>query len=631
MTERYLNIKNKTLTRLSMLLAVLFALFLFITYISYKQKLESTLSAETEHLKAFFKSELNALNELNYTRIDNMLSNQDVIDAIEQRDRIKLYTLVKRNFDLFSAENHFFKNMHFHTENTVTILRVHMPELYGDDMSKIRHIIVKSNQEKLPESGVEVGLNGIYYRVVQPVYNKDHKHIGCVELGTDPMYFTHLLETMYVDKKLAFLFKKDSLNVLRNKEGLVLVGNEYIKTDTPEFFVKALKHLKEQKMITYESEGRTYLIAPVMELRNYSNESIASLVAAIDVTKSIEDIKDDVLILLLFSVIIAAATLTIVNIGFNAYIRSLHATSADLNKARDELSYNHSIIDKYVIYSEADAKGIITKVSTALCEISQFSRNELIGSPHTIMKHPDTNPNTSRQMWNTIMSGSSWNGDIRNIRKDGSTFWVNAHIVPKIDENGNYIGYSSIRTDITDKKRVEELTITDEQTGLYNKRYFNQIIEQEMRRAQRNRSFMTLAIIDIDSFKAYNDLYGHLAGDNVMKSIAAVIKKSLNRAGDFAFRIGGEAFAVICTEMNPKHSKEFFEQMREEVEKLGIEHSTGETGGYITVSIGICCAVPPVNATSDILFKKADVTLCKAKESGRNRVSICDGSEAQSI
>ncbi|WP_303850391.1 diguanylate cyclase [Seleniivibrio woodruffii] len=627
MTERYLNIKNKTLIRLSVIMALLFALFLFITYVSYRQKLENTLSGEAEHLKAFFKSELNALNELNYTRIDNILSNQDVINAIEQRDRIKLYTLVKQNFDLFAAENHFFKNMHFHTENTVTILRVHMPAQYGDDLSKIRHIIAKSNQEKLPESGIEVGLNGIYYRVVQPVYNSDHKHIGCLELGTDPMYFTHLLETMYTDKKLAFVFKKDSLNILRNKDGLVLAGNEYIKTDTPDFFVKALKYLKKQKMITYESEGRTYLIAPVMELKNYSNESIASLVAAIDVTKSIEDIKDDVLILLLFSIIIAAATLTVVNIGFNAYIGSLHRTSSDLNRAKDELNYNHKIIDKYVIYSEADAKGVITKVSTALCEISQFSRNELIGAQHTILKHPDMDQNMSRQMWNTIMSGNSWNGDIKNIRKDGSTFWVNAHIVPKIDESGNFIGYSSIRTDITDKKRVEELTITDEQTGLYNKRYFNQIIEQEMRRAQRNRSFMTLAIIDIDAFKAYNDSYGHLAGDNVMKSIAATIKKSLNRAGDFAFRIGGEAFAVICTEMNTRHSKEFFEQIREDVENLKIEHTTGDTGGYITVSIGVCCAVPPVNATSDLLFKKADTSLCKAKESGRNRVKICDGNE----
>lgn len=628
MTERYRNIKNKTLIRLGVLLAALFAIFLFIIYVSYQHKLEATLTDETEHLKAFFKSELNVLNELNYTRIDNMLSNHDVIDAIEQRDRIKLYTLVKRNFDLFSAENSFFKNMHFHTEDTVTILRVHKPELYGDDLSKIRHIIAKSNQEKLPESGIEVGLNGIYYRVVQPVFNKDRKHIGCVELGTDPMYFTHLLETMYGDKKLAFVFKKDSLNVLTNKEDLVLAGNEYIKTDSPDFFVKAMSKLGSRKMVTYENEGRTYLVAPVMELRNYSNESIASLIAAIDVTTSIEDIKDDVLILLLFSVIIAAATLTVVNIGFNAYINSLHTASADLSRTKDELSYNHSIIDKYVIYSEADSKGIITKVSSALCEISQFSRNELIGAQQTILKHPDMNPNTSRQLWNTIMSGNSWNGDIKNVKKDGTVFWVNAHIIPKMDENGNFSGYSAIRTDITDKKRVEELTITDEQTGLFNKRYFNQILENEIKRAQRNRSFLTLAIIDIDSFKAYNDIYGHLEGDRVMKSIAGTIKNTLNRAGDYAFRIGGEAFAVICPDMNSRQSKEFFEQIREEIENLKIEHSASDTGGFITVSVGICCAVPPANITSDMVFKRTDASLCKAKEAGRNRVSICDGSES---
>ena len=512
--------------------------------------------------------------------------------------------------------------MHFHTEKTVTLLRVHLPDMYGDDLSKIRHIVAKSNQLKLPETGIEVGLNGIYYRVVQPVYNSNHKHIGCLELSTDPMYFTHLLETIYGDKKLAFVFKKDALKVLNNKEGLEPAGDRYIKTDAPDFFLKALKQLGNEKKITYENNGRTYLVAPVMELSNYSNESIASLVAAIDITKSIEDIKDDVLILFLFSVAMAILTLAVVNIGFNAYIGRLDKTNLYLNRAKDELTFNHNIIDKYVIFSEADANGTITKVSSALCDVSQFSQEELIGAPHTILKHPDMDQNTSRQMWNTVMSGNSWNGDIKNVKKDGTPFWVNAHIIPKLDDNGKFKGYLSIRTDITDKKRVEELTITDDQTALYNKRYFNQILDLEVRRAQRNHTHMTLAIIDIDFFKAYNDTYGHLKGDKVLNRVAMNIKRSLNRAGDYAFRIGGEEFAVACMDMNRKDSIEFFEQMRREIHNLHIEHSSSEIDKFITVSIGVYCTVPSANATANTTFRKADTALYNAKQSGRNRISI---------
>ena len=97
MTEKYKDIKNTTLARLAFLLLLLVALFMFISYVSYRHKLNATLSDETAHLQTFFKSELNALNELNFTRIDNILASQDVIDAIEHHDRIKLYTLVKRN------------------------------------------------------------------------------------------------------------------------------------------------------------------------------------------------------------------------------------------------------------------------------------------------------------------------------------------------------------------------------------------------------------------------------------------------------------------------------------------------------------------------------------------------------
>jgi diguanylate cyclase (GGDEF)-like protein/PAS domain S-box-containing protein len=622
MTDRFRNIKNTTLLRLSVLLIIVLSIFLFVLYSSYRNKLDAALAVETVQLRIFFKTQLNTLNETNFIRINNLLSNHEVIDAIEQRDRLKLYSLVKRSYDLFSAENRYFKNMHFHTDKTVTILRVHKPEMYNDDLSKIRHIIARANEMKLPESGVEVGLNGIYYRVVQPVFNARRDHIGCVEFGIDPMYFTHLLESLYGDKKLAFVYTKDSLKVLNNKESLTELDNGYLMSDNPDFFREAIVKLGKKNRVVLDKDEKNYLIAPVMELKNYSGETIASLVAAIDITQSIDNIRTDVYLLLMFSLMIAVSTLTVVNLGFNAYIRRLDKTNETLNKTLDELSYNHAIIDKYVIYSEADSNGIITNVSTALCELSQYTKEELIGSSHKVIKHPDTDTNSSRQMWNTIVAGNSWNGDIKNMKKDGTIFWVNANIIPKLDDSGRFLGYSAIRTDITDKKRVEELNITDELTALYNKRYFNQILDLEVRRAQRNHSYLTLAIMDIDFFKPYNDTYGHLKGDKVLKRIAMTIKKSLNRAGDYAFRVGGEEFAIVCVDMNPKNSIEFFEQLKNDIKNLNIDHAASEVDNVVTISIGIFCSVPTANTTANTTYRKADTALYDAKRQGRNRVCV---------
>jgi len=627
MTEQYRNIKNTTLLRLAVTLAFLLAAFIFVSYLGFKEKLEHKLSHETDRLRSFYNSELSNLNVLNFTRIYNILDNTEVIDAIEKEDRIKLYTLVKRNFDLFASENRFFTNMHFHTEKNITLLRVHKPEEYGDDLTDIRPLIARTNREKIPQSGLESGLHGIFYRIIQPIFNGQGKYIGCIEFGIDPTYFTHLIGNQHTDKRLAFVFTEQSLKNLEEKDELIKYGNGYLLSDHNTFFLKALPAMKDKKFGTYKEDGQNYMIAPVLNLNSYEGKNIATLVAAINITSDVDEIRYDIAILLIFSILAAAGMLVVTNLGFNAYIRKLDKTNDSLKHAIDELTYTHSIIDKYVIYSEADSKGTLTRVSTALCDISGYTRDELIGAPHTVIKYPDIDQNQSRQIWNAVVSGNSWNGDIKNVKKDGTVFWVNANIIPRMDDNGNFIGYSSIRTDITDRKRVEELTITDEHTTLFNKSHFNRLLENEVRRAQRNRSYLTLAIIDVDYFKDYNDTYGHLKGDKVLRRVAMTLKMLLKRAGDHAFRIGGEEFAVICTDMPPKESLEFFENIREHIHNLKIEHAASGADEYLTISAGIYSAVPSQDATANSTFSRADAALYTSKQQGRNRITLSKDSE----
>ena len=219
-------------------------------------------------------------------------------------------------------------------------------------------------------------------------------------------------------------------------------------------------------------------------------------------------------------------------------------------------------------------------------------------------------------MWDTLLSGKTWKGEIRNRSKDGKDYWVYAVIKP-IFRNYEIVGFNALRTNITNKKYIEQLSITDELTQLYNRRHFNIKIEEEINRAKRDDKYFTLLIIDIDYFKQYNDTYGHQKGDVALEKVASVLKTFTNRVSDFAFRLGGEEFGII-TALDKEKAIDFATAIREKVEALKIEHSTSEVSSYITISIGISSRKGFDITNNDAMYKEADDALYDAKNLGRN-------------
>lgn len=120
------------------------------------------------------------------------------------------------------------------------------------------------------------------------------------------------------------------------------------------------------------------------------------------------------------------------------------------------------IVSKYVIYSRTNIKGIITEVSEEFCNISQFSREELIGKPHNFVRHEDMSSEVFEDMWKTIQSLNIWKGEVKNKRKDNSFYWVSSTVIPEFDENNTLTGYISVRQDITAKKELEILSQNQE-------------------------------------------------------------------------------------------------------------------------------------------------------------------------
>lgn len=293
-----------------------------------------------------------------------------------------------------------------------------------------------------------------------------------------------------------------------------------------------------------------------------------------------------------------------------------------LEQTNKQLVNYVDIVDKYVITSSTDVKGVITSTSDAFCEISGYSQEELLGATHRIVRHEDMPESIYEELWSTISSGKTWEGEIKNKKKNGGYYWVQAYISPNFDEQGNISGYTAIREDITNKKLAEALSVTDELTSLSNRRHFNNLFPQEIARAEREQKTFVLMIIDVDYFKSYNDNYGHQQGDIVLQQIARVLQDTLRRAGDFAFRIGGEEFAVIVTVENNADAVVIAENLRSSVEGLGLAHEHSEVASVVTISIGVkthhCGGDQP--AQTDLIYRLADDALYQAKENGRNQV-----------
>lgn len=170
--------------------------------------------------------------------------------------------------------------------------------------------------------------------------------------------------------------------------------------------------------------------------------------------------------------------------------------------------------------------------------------------------------------------------------------------------------------------KIEELTITDAMTTLHNRRYFDLVFDNLLKSQKRARQTLAFIVVDIDHFKQYNDTYGHQAGDEALKIVANCLKNSLRREGDFAFRLGGEEFGVLCTGLDDSQAFDFADGIRKKVEEEKIEHKKSTASKYITISMGLIVIKPGlVNSVNDV-YRYADEALYRAKENGRNRVVV---------
>jgi diguanylate cyclase (GGDEF)-like protein/PAS domain S-box-containing protein len=266
-------------------------------------------------------------------------------------------------------------------------------------------------------------------------------------------------------------------------------------------------------------------------------------------------------------------------------------------------------------------------VSPSAIRVVGWGADQLIGTPALAGIHPDDRPQVQAVV-DAMKRGETDEARVtyRNAHRNHSEVWLESTLRVTRKGNGSVDGVVAISRDITEQKqlelRLEILAIEDSLTALANRRRFDQRLEEEWARACRDRSSLALLMIDVDHFKAYNDEYGHPAGDACLRMIADILSSEMQRVGDLAARYGGEEFVLLLPNTDAAGCVRIGERVLRAVREAGIVHSSNLISGCVTASLGGVACRPALaraaGATS--LVEAADRALYAAKQAGRDRM-----------
>jgi len=277
---------------------------------------------------------------------------------------------------------------------------------------------------------------------------------------------------------------------------------------------------------------------------------------------------------------------------------------------------NITLLNKYVPMSMADERGKIIEVNEAFCKLSGYTKTELIGNTHAILKSGKQSKDFYEEMWQSISNDIIWEGEFENIKKNGQSYWIEMMIYPKYNPITKQKEYLSISHNITDKKLMDRLAHTDHLTNLANRKKIDKELEHAIYQVQRNDVDYALLLIDIDYFKKVNDIYGHQVGDNVLVEIAKLLSEN-TRKSDLVGRWGGEEFMIIASHTDLQSGLRLAQKIH-----MAISKHSFDLVGRKTVSIGL--SIFTKEDSAETIVERTDTHLYQAKETGRNKV-VSDG------
>ncbi|HUX43350.1 MAG TPA: diguanylate cyclase [Terracidiphilus sp.] len=350
--------------------------------------------------------------------------------------------------------------------------------------------------------------------------------------------------------------------------------------------------------------------------------------------------------LLLLHSLSSAAPLVMLQIYLISGMFMLYSISLVLDRKNEAESRLGEIVHIHTLVTEnsrdlillTDFHGGRGYVSPAAEKMGGWKPEEMLRARSLELVHPEDRAKVSAVLSSMKSGMEAAMVECRMRRRDNSYLWVEANLKMVADPvTGQPSGILNMMRDISERKAaeaelreayrtLETLAITDPLTRLANRRHFDTCLTQEWRRGMRERAPLSLLLIDVDLFKAYNDTYGHLHGDNCLKQLAESAQNVVTRPGDLVARFGGEEFAIVLPGTSNSGAMALAEKLCEALRRLRMPHASNPEG-CVTISVGCATTIPRLGQHAVTLIQQADDALYAAKNRGRNRVCSANADE----
>ncbi len=262
--------------------------------------------------------------------------------------------------------------------------------------------------------------------------------------------------------------------------------------------------------------------------------------------------------------------------------------------------------------------GSIIWCNRALMHLSGYSEQEILHSTPHLFSAGNYDPALWQNMWQQILHGKEWSGDVLNLNKSGETYHVWQSITPLYDQQGSVNNFLCVQQDVTEKKaleqKIEYLAYHDALTGLPNRLLFNDRMRQMLNQAKREHLQFALLFVDLDGFKAVNDNQGHAAGDELLKLVAKRLGSCVREA-DTVARLGGDEFVILLRDASDKLGLKLIAQKI--IESLAAPYNLSVGSANISASMGIS-RYPSDALAPERLMSCADEAMYQAKHIGKN-------------